>query len=348
MTMEGFVRAAGAAMGAARDTFGMGTVGEGAPGATVPVAPGGSALGAGQAVAAANAASGQLNTRAAALTERNSAAQTQLSDALAAANAGRARMDGVIGGATADVTALAPASRTPYGQRALVAALARRLQHTQQALQDGQADATTHASAAHTTAEAYHSLYPSGGPASASPASASGTPAGAMPLSGLSGLPGVMGAAPTGSGGQWAGQREGANAADSTDSNAVEAVIARALSQHGTPYSWGGGGKHGPGPGDDGRVGFDCSSLMQYAFAGAGVDLPRTTYDQIGLGRPVAPGGIQRGDLIFSQFGEGGITGPGHVQLAISPTHVVEAPHTGTDVQVSAMPTGHVVVRRIL
>jgi peptidoglycan DL-endopeptidase CwlO len=66
------------------------------------------------------------------------------------------------------------------------------------------------------------------------------------------------------------------------------------------------------------------------------------------LGQAVSPGGIRAGDLIFSNFGEGGVAGPGHVQLAISPTHVVEAPHTGASVQVSPVPSGHVVVRRIL
>jgi cell wall-associated NlpC family hydrolase len=157
-----------------------------------------------------------------------------------------------------------------------------------------------------------------------------------------------MGSQPGQLDGGSASQPAGANGAAAPGGNAVETVVSRALSQHGTPYSWGGGGKSGPGRGDDGKVGFDCSSLMQYAFAGAGVDLPRTTYEQTGLGHAVSRSDIQPGDLIFSNFGEGGVPGPGHVQLAISPTHVVEAPHSNSNVQVSAVPAGHIVVKRIL
>ena len=111
------------------------------------------------------------------------------------------------------------------------------------------------------------------------------------------------------------------------------------------PYSWAGGGKNGPTPGDDGDVGFDCSSLVQYAYAGAGVDLPRTTYDQIQLGQAVPRHAIQAGDLVFSNFSG---RGPEHVQMAISNTQVVEAPSRNGHVQISAMPAGRIVAKRIL
>jgi peptidoglycan DL-endopeptidase CwlO len=344
MTLEGFVRAAGAAMGAARDSFGTGA-GEVAPASDAPPVPGGSAPGTGQAAAAFGTKSDQLNGLAAALREQDASARAQHASAMAAANSGRARMDGVIGGAASDVSALAPATTTPHGQRALVTALTRRLQHTQQALQDGQADATTHAAASHTMAADYQTVAPNSRSGATGMSPASGAPMGMSPLAGLGGLPGMMGV-PDGAaspGGRSQGQRTVADIADGTGSGAIATVVSRALSQHGTPYVWGGGGPHGPTNG-----GFDCSSLMQYAFAGVGVDLPRTTYQQIGLGVPVSPGNIRAGDLIFSNFGEGGAPGPGHVQLAISSTHVVEAPHTGTAVQVSAIPAGPVAIRRIL
>ncbi len=43
------------------------------------------------------------------------------------------------------------------------------------------------------------------------------------------------------------------------------------------------------------------------------------------------PSEVRAGDLIFplDSFGEGGVPGPGHVQMAISGTQVVHAPHTG-------------------
>jgi peptidoglycan DL-endopeptidase CwlO len=345
MSLEGFVHASGAAMGLARDSFGAGAASEVAPAASAPAVPGGPAPGTGRALEAFDTESGQLNGHALALGEQDGSAHAQLVGAVAAATSGRARMNSIIGAATADVNALAPATTTPQGQRALVTALTQRLQDTQQALQDGHADAATRAAGSRATAADYHAVaqYSPSGAAPASPAS--GTPMGAMPLAGLGSLGSLMGSQPVEPAGGSAGQRRATDAAAATDGKAVDTVVARALSQHGTPYSWGGGGKTGPGRGDDGKVGFDCSSLMQYAFAGAGVDLPRTTYEQIGLGRQVPPGGIQAGDLIFSNFDS---RGPGHVQLAISPSHVVEAPDRNGSVQVSAVPAGHIVVRRIL
>jgi cell wall-associated NlpC family hydrolase len=339
MTMAGFVQAVGAMLGSARDAHGPVTAGEIVPAGSAPSAPGG-AEGSGLAADASNTASGRMDGHAVALSELDAKVHGQVTDMLASKAAGRARMDGIISGATTDVQTLAPASNTPHGQRALVTALTRHLQNAKQTLQDSGSEASTHAAASNTTAAEYHSVAqyaPSGSAASASPLS--GAPMAAMPLAGLGGLPGMMGSQPGGQSTQQKDPRTGV----ATDGSVISAVVQRALSQHGTPYVWGGGGPGGPTNG-----GFDCSSLMQYAFAGAGVHLPRTTYDQIGLGQSVSPGAIQAGDLIFSNFGEGGVAGPGHVQLAISPTHVVEAPHTGASVQISPIPSGHKVVRRIL
>jgi cell wall-associated NlpC family hydrolase len=347
MSVEGLVRAAGAAIGLARDSFGADAPGEVALPATAPAVPNGRAPGTGRAVEAFDAESGQLNGHAAALSEQDGSAHAQLADAVAAATSGRARVNSIIGAATADVDALAQATTTPHGQRALVTALTRRLQETQRALQDGHADAATRAAGSHVTAADYHAVAqysPSGAAAATLPASGTSS-IGAMPLTSLGSLGSLMGSLPEVIGAGPAARRMDQNGTAVTGGNAVDTVISRALSQHGTPYSWGGGGKTGPGRGDDGKVGFDCSSLMQYAFAGAGVELPRTTYEQIGLGRQVSPGDIRAGDLIFSNF-DG--RGPGHVQLAISPSHVVEAPDRNGSVQVSAVPAGRIVVRRIL
>ena len=59
---------------------------------------------------------------------------------------------------------------------------------------------------------------------------------------------------------------------------AVEYVIRRGSSQMGVPYSWGGGTPNGPSKGVDSganTVGFDCSGLVRYSFAGVGVLIPR-------------------------------------------------------------------------
>ncbi|ORX08049.1 hydrolase [Mycolicibacillus trivialis] len=82
----------------------------------------------------------------------------------------------------------------------------------------------------------------------------------------------------------------------------IDYVIARGLSQRGVPFSYGGGGVGGPTHGT-GRylhvVGFDASGLTQYAFAGAGIKLPRSSATQYQVGRKVLPAQAQRGDLIF-------------------------------------------------
>ena len=51
-------------------------------------------------------------------------------------------------------------------------------------------------------------------------------------------------------------------------------------------------------------AGFDSSGLIQYAFAGAGIKMPRTSGEQCNVGRKVLPAQAQRGDLIC--YGPGG------------------------------------------
>ena len=88
---------------------------------------------------------------------------------------------------------------------------------------------------------------------------------------------------------------------------AVEYVIRRGSSQMGVPYSWGGGTPNSPSKGIDSganTVGFDCSGLVRYSFAGVGVLLPRFSGDQYNAGRHIPPSQAKRGDLIF--YGPGG------------------------------------------
>jgi len=83
---------------------------------------------------------------------------------------------------------------------------------------------------------------------------------------------------------------------------ATDVVIMRGLSQRGVPFSWGGGGVNGPtrGTGTGAMtVGFDASGLMQYAYAGAGLKLPRSSGQIYRVGQKISPQQAQRGDLIF-------------------------------------------------
>ncbi len=83
---------------------------------------------------------------------------------------------------------------------------------------------------------------------------------------------------------------------------ATDIVIMRGLSQRGVPFSWAGGGVNGPtlGKGTGAMtVGFDASGLMQYAYAGAGIKLPRSSGEMYRVGQKVLPQQARRGDLIF-------------------------------------------------
>ena len=118
---------------------------------------------------------------------------------------------------------------------------------------------------------------------------------------------------------------------------AIEYVIRRAGSQMGVPYSWGGGSLTGPSRGiDDGAntVGFDCSGLTRYAFAGVGVLLPRYSGDQYTAGRHVPPSEAKRGDLLF--WGPGGSQ---HEALYLGGGQMLEAQQTGVPVKISPVRT---------
>ena len=113
-------------------------------------------------------------------------------------------------------------------------------------------------------------------------------------------------------------------------SNGRAAVAVRAaLSRLGRPYVWGATGPEQ----------FDCSGLVQWSYARAGIHLGRTTYQQINDGIPVARSQVRPGDLVFPHAG--------HVQMAIGNNLVVEAPYAGASVRIS--PLGNdVTIRRPL
>src|ERR1700758_1516260 len=114
---------------------------------------------------------------------------------------------------------------------------------------------------------------------------------------------------------------------------AVEYVIRRASSQMGVPYSWGGGTLNGPSKGVDSGaniVGFDCSGLVRYSFAGVGVLIPRFSGDQYNAGRHIPPSQAKRGDLIF--YGPGGGQ---HVTIYLGNGQMLEASGSAGKVTVS-------------
>lgn len=127
----------------------------------------------------------------------------------------------------------------------------------------------------------------------------------------------------------------------------VEAVVNRAMAQLGVPYAWGGGNANGPtygirdggvadSFGDYNKIGFDCSGLMIYAFAGV-KPLPHYSGYQYNSGRKVPLSQARRGDMLF--WGNGGIH---HVALYLGGGQMVEAPQSGMHVRVTAVRYGDI------
>lgn len=135
-------------------------------------------------------------------------------------------------------------------------------------------------------------------------------------------------------------------AAAAPSGSRVQTVINRALAQRGVIYAWGGGNYNGPtygvrdggvadSYGDYRKIGFDCSGLMMYAFAGVGVYLPHYSGYQYNSGRKVPLSQMAPGDMIF--WGPGGGT---HVALYLGGGMMVEAPHSGAVVRISPVRYG--------
>ncbi|MDJ0108516.1 C40 family peptidase [Rhodococcus erythropolis] len=101
-------------------------------------------------------------------------------------------------------------------------------------------------------------------------------------------------------------------------------ALAAAESKIGAPYVWGATGPDS----------FDCSGLVQWAYAQAGVSIPRTTYDQAVGGAPISRDDLQPGDVVLYYGGE-------HVGIYAGGGEVLHAPTSGESVKrapVDSMP----------
>ncbi|MFC8275995.1 NlpC/P60 family protein [Streptomyces sp. NPDC057271] len=105
--------------------------------------------------------------------------------------------------------------------------------------------------------------------------------------------------------------------ADSTYAAKAEKALAFARAQIGKPYVWG-----ATGPSS-----YDCSGLTQAAWRAAGVDLPRTTWDQVEVGTRVATDDLLPGDLVFFY------DDISHVGLYIGGGKMIHAPKPGANVR---------------
>jgi cell wall-associated NlpC family hydrolase len=117
---------------------------------------------------------------------------------------------------------------------------------------------------------------------------------------------------------------------DGRASAAARRAVAVALAQLGSPYVWGA----------EGPATFDCSGLTSFAYAAAGVTIPRVSRAQFaayaGL-RPVDPLHLVPGDLVFFADNPGSPSTIHHVGMYIGKGLMVEAPHTGAVVRTSSI-----------
>lgn len=109
----------------------------------------------------------------------------------------------------------------------------------------------------------------------------------------------------------------------------ITVALKAAATKLGRPYVW---GAEGPDT-------FDCSGLVQWAFAQAGVRMPRVTHQQWLAGPQVPLAQIQPGDLIFWRLDP---TNPGyisHVAIYWGDGKMIVAPRTGDVVKIAPMST---------
>ena len=110
----------------------------------------------------------------------------------------------------------------------------------------------------------------------------------------------------------------GSTTATYSGSTATQAgrAVAFAYNQLGKPYVYGATGPNG----------YDCSGLVQAAWAAAGVSIPRTTYAQWSALPHVPLSALQPGDLVF-------FNAEGHVAIYVGGNMIIDAPTTGQSVE---------------
>ena len=104
----------------------------------------------------------------------------------------------------------------------------------------------------------------------------------------------------------------------------LTAALRAAESKRGLPYVWGAAGPDS----------FDCSGLVQWSFAQAGVRMPRVAADQARTGPAVQVSQLEPGDLLFYHTDP---TAPGyisHVAIYLGNGWMIQAPQPGLRVEV--------------
>jgi len=105
------------------------------------------------------------------------------------------------------------------------------------------------------------------------------------------------------------------------NSAAAQTAVDTAMAQRGDPYVWAASGPNS----------FDCSGLVQYAYAAAGISLPHSSRAQAAMGQSVSRADLQPGDLVafYSPVS--------HIGIYIGNGMMVHAPTSGDVVKVASI-----------
>jgi cell wall-associated NlpC family hydrolase len=104
----------------------------------------------------------------------------------------------------------------------------------------------------------------------------------------------------------------------------VVAMLKAAMSRVGMPYVWGAAGP----------TSFDCSGLVQWSFAQAGVVMPRVAADQARTGPAIPLSQAQPGDLLFYRTDPTAPDYISHVAIYLGKGLMIQAPQPGQNVEI--------------
>jgi peptidoglycan DL-endopeptidase CwlO len=110
----------------------------------------------------------------------------------------------------------------------------------------------------------------------------------------------------------------------------VATMLKAAVSRLGLPYVWGA----------EGPRSFDCSGLVQWSFAQAGIAMPRVAADQARTGPFVPVRRLAAGDLVFYHTDPTAPNYISHVAIYLGNGWMIQAPQPGEAVQVVPLALG--------
>lgn len=110
---------------------------------------------------------------------------------------------------------------------------------------------------------------------------------------------------------------------------AANVALDAARTKVGASYNWGAAGPSS----------FDCSGLVQWAYRQAGVELPRTSFEQSHVGAPVSFDNLRAGDIVITNGG-------GHVGIYAGDGQLLNAVQSGTPVSYTPLKASDVVTAR--